>query len=234
MASGLAAMKQRKKEREEAANRVKADWFKATPEGVKVRFLQEIDDASPNYNEEQGLAVFAVERQHPVDFKKRAVCTLEEEGQCYPEEWHRELQRVGKYPDGTEYKGGWKQKTNFYISALVERNGEKKVEILQRNFNNSFVDDLIEIAEDEGTITEKTYIIKKRGEGTSTTWSLKEARDGELDVTGVKAYDLDKVALRHIPYDQQPSFFGMPANASSPVATKVEDTPSLSSSNDEW
>lgn len=232
--TGLAAMKQRKKEREEAANRPKANWFSPTAEGVKVRFLQELDDASPNYNADNGLGIIAVERVSPYDFKRRAVCTLETEGKCYPQEWHEEGQRTKLDKNGDEYKGGWRQQTNFYISVLAERDGKTQVEILRRNFNNSFVDDLMEIAEEDGTITEQTFIVKKRGSGTQTTWTLKPSRDGELEVGDAKPYNLEEVALRHVPYDQQPAFFDMLPNGNVPTKTVSEVSSEKKTEEDEW
>jgi len=230
---GLADIKKRQQEREEAANRPKANWFsfpKGGPDSFKVRFMQELDEEASNFDPEQGLAVIAVERVSPYDFKKRALCTLEEEGKCYPEEWHKAAQAAGKDKNGDDYKGGWRQRENFYITVLVERDGKVQTEIIQRNLHNSFVADLVEIHEDDGTITEKTYILKKRGSGTQTQWILKESKD-ELEIGDHKAYDLDQTALRHIPYDQQPAFFGegKVAADSGEVEAKKQ-----SSDEDEW
>lgn len=233
MVSGLAAIKQRKQEREEAANRPKANWFsfkKDGPDTLNVRFLQELDEEAANYDPEQGLAVIAVERVSPYDFKKRALCTLESEGKCYPEEWHRAAQESGVDKNGAEYKGGWKQKEFFYITVLVERDGKVQTEIIQRNLHSAFVADLLEIHDDEGTLTDRTYTIKKRGTGTQTQWVIKPAKE-QIDVGDHKAYDLDSVALRHIPYDQQPAFFGegkVSTGSNEPVATKA------AAEDDEW
>ena len=63
---GLAAIRQlqeEKKAQEEARNRPKADWFKF-PKGtdsVVVRFLQELDEASPGFNPEAGVGLVEVE-----------------------------------------------------------------------------------------------------------------------------------------------------------------------------
>jgi len=230
----LADMKRRKKEREEAANRPKANWFQATTEGVKVRFLQELDEGSPNYNAENGLGIVAVERVSPYDFKRRAVDTLESEGKSYPEEWHKEGQTTGVDKNGEKYTGGWRQRTNFYITVLAERDGKTQTEILSRNFNNSFVDDLIEIAEEDGTITDQTFVIKKRGSGTQTTWTLKPSRDGELEIGDAKAYDLEQVALRHVPYDQQPAYFDMLPSGDVPTKKVSEAAAQPKAQEEEW
>lgn len=205
MAQGLAALKRQKqenREREEARNRPKANWFKF-PDGVtqvKMRFLQEIDEESPNHNPDNGLAVMAIEHEKPGKngFMKRMSCTMNDEGRCLPCSRHE-----------VDYKAGWRQKQNFYINALVEIPGETpKVFMVTRNFNSAFVDQLLEETEDEGTITEKNFRVTKTGEGTKTAWLIKPLNEEPFDTAGAEVFDIKETALRDIEFDKQDTWFG--------------------------
>lgn len=208
---GLAQIKklqQENKEREAARNRPKADWFK-WPKNVdtaNVRFLQELDDSAPNYNEARGLGYIQVEHQAPgpEGYKRRANCTAESEGQCYACERHALRVEADQ--------GGWRQRQNLYINALVDfgqGEGPKPV-VIQRNANSSFVAQLIEEAVDEGTITETNYKVTRSGEGTSTTWLLKslKGKQDPFDDSGVEVFDLEETATRAIPYEDQAKYYG--------------------------
>jgi hypothetical protein len=206
MAQGLAALKkvqQENREREEARNRPKADWFK-WPKGVTVatvRFLQEIDEDAPHYDPERGLAHMEIEHQAPGSegYKRRASCSLETEGKCYACERHQ-----------ANYKEGWGQKQNFYVNALVKfADEEPKVLLIQRNFNSTFAANLLQEAEDEGSITNANYRVTKSGTGTQTQWLLKRLdKDTPLDDSKAEVFDIEETALRKIPYSKQPDYFG--------------------------
>lgn len=218
MATGLAAMKKARKDHEEAvanAKRPKANWFGwkgVTGDTQVVQFLQELDAEATGYNADNGLGIFPHEHVSPANWQKRAECTQESEGRCAPDEWHSAANASGN----KDYKGGWKQKVNFYITVLAEgRNeaGEKELQaqILSRNFYSTFVEDLIDIAESEGTITDRKYVIKKSGADTTTRWTLKELKEGgkvvPAEKTDIPAYDLKVSAVRSVAYDDQPAFF---------------------------
>lgn len=202
---GLAAIKryqQEQKEKAEAANRPKADWFK-WPKGVSVAtvlFLQEMDEGAAGYKEDRGLGFIVVEHQAPGPdgFKRRANCTIESEGECYACERHSQ-----------DYKEGWRQRTNLYINALVDfNNGEgPKPVVISRNANSSFVQALIEEAVEENTITAANYRITKVGEGTTTQWLLKGLKD-RFDDEKVEVFDLEETAIRVVPYEKQADYYG--------------------------
>jgi hypothetical protein len=204
---GLAALRahqEEQKAKEEARNRPKADWFssvfpKKLGDSATVRFLQELDADAPGYNAERGLAVIAVEHQAPGEqgFRRRALCTIVTEGQCYACERHKQ-----------DYKAGWKQRTNFYVNVLVEVDGEKKVYILSRNANANFTDAIIQEAVDEGGITDANYRLTKTGTGTQTNWLVKRLKGDPMEDAGVEVYDLNEVALRAIPYENQAEYYG--------------------------
>jgi hypothetical protein len=208
--AGLRAKQAEQAEKEAARNRPKAEYFswkenaKATnPDVVFVQFLQELDPSADNYNEEKGLAVAAVEHEAPgpKGYLARALCTLDSEGQCYACERRK-----------ANYEEGWRTKTNLYINALVDYNGkgDPKVAVISRNFNSAFVQQLIDEAVEEGTITDKVYKIQKHGTGTQLVWVLAQAtkREPFAQAAEAEVHDLKETVLRDISYEKQPDYFG--------------------------
>lgn len=203
--SGLAALRNRKAAKEKAAadrDRPKANWFKIeSGETLTVRFLQELDESSPNFNPAFGVYKGLVERQaHGRNgYLSRALDTTETdpEGRDFAAEMYKKTKEPG-----------WKRRENFYINVAVDRgDGKPAVEILSRNLHSSFVDDLSDEYDDnDNSITDKTFTITRRGSGTDTKWKLKESKD-ELDVTGLEPWDLDTYAVRDIPYENQREYY---------------------------
>lgn len=227
---GLKAIKEAQAARAAAAaerDRPKADWFKLQPnQSVKLRFAQELDEESVNYNADRGVGFIAVEHNAPgpEGYKRRGLCSIDDEGRCYPDERHRQ-----------DPKAGWRQKQNLYINVVVDYgDGEKKVNLLTRNANSPFAVSLIEWASENGTITNVVFKVKRTGEGTNTNWSLmpdmndKVLADFPLD--GLELFDLE-AQLRKVEYDKQPEFYSL-GGYEAPVPAAVGAKPT--SSSDEW
>lgn len=206
---GLAALKQFKADQEAraaAANRPRANWFsfpdKKTNVAV-VRFLQELDSDAENYNEQRGLGAVVIEHKSPnQDFRKqrRASCTLDDEGHCYACERHTQ-----------DRKAGWSQKSNIYINVLYSfgENDVPKVGVLSRNFNSSFVTQLLDEAVDENTITDTNFRITRSGDGPTTAWTLKRlSKDTPYDDSDVEVFDVEQTAIININYADQPNYYG--------------------------
>lgn len=228
--SGLAGIKKYKEEQDakrEAANRPKAEWFKWPNKNVDtatVRFLQEFDTDASGYSEDRGLAIIAVEHNAPGPdgWKRRGLCTLESEGSCYACERHAQ-----------DYKEGWRQKTNFYINALVQFGDEApEVVVISRNFNSSFVQALIEEAVDEGSITDANYKVTKTGKDTTTQWLLKRLKSEPFDDSNVEVFDLQVSAVREIAYEKQPEYYG--AVYQNDAAAEPSAGRGTASTDDEW
>lgn len=199
--AGLKAYQQAEKEKAAARERPKADWF-SWPKGVdtvKVRFLNDWAEDSDAFAK-NGSPLLAVEHQAPGQegYKRRALCTADD-GSCYACERHAQ-----------DYTEGWKQRTNFYINALVEFPGsdEKKVLVMSRNANSTFVTDLIQELEDEGDISGANYRVKVTGEKTTTKWGLKRLAEDPFDVSDAEVFNLEETALRDVPYEKQADYYG--------------------------
>ena len=74
----------------------KARWLKLEDgQSVKIRFLNEVDADSKNYDDVRGLAIVVAEHTNPKDYRRKAVCTMEEEGRCYGSEMNRRDPKAG-------------------------------------------------------------------------------------------------------------------------------------------
>ena len=193
----------------------KVRWLKlADGQSVKIRFIEELDEDSSNYNDKRGLALVVKEHTNPKDYKRRALDTMEAEGRDWAEEMHRK-----------DPKAGWRARLRFYCNVLVEDGLEEPYVAVwamgvskQSAFNT-----IREYALETGSISNLTWKLKRNGQGTETSYTLiPGGPDKEpYDWSKVEPFPLEK-ALNKIPYAEQEAFYlGF-------------DTPSAGSSNIEW
>jgi hypothetical protein len=179
----------------------KARWVKLEDsESVKVRFLQELDPDSPTYNEKLGLGFIAVEHTNPKDYRRKALCTMDDQGKCYGCEQHRK-----------DYKAGWKGRSRLYINVLVDDGKEDPyVGILsQGSSGKTITPTLIEYAGEMGSITNLMWRIKRTGTKTDTSYTIIPLAKDEapFDGSSLELYQLEDTAVRDMPYIEQESFF---------------------------
>ena len=170
-------------------------------QSVKIRFLQEIDPDSPHYNKNAGLGIVGIEHTSPKDYKRKAVCTFEDEGQCFGCEQHRR-----------DPKAGWKAKPRFYVNVLVEDGNEDPyVAILSQGTGpKSATPEIGQYAAETGSITNLIWKLKRTGEKTDTHYSiipLPTAEVKSIDYTKYELYDLEKTAVRNVFYADQENFY---------------------------
>ena len=180
----------------------KGRWFKiGDGQSVKIRFLQEIDPDSPSYSNEAGLGIVAIENQNPKDYKRKAVCTLEDEGQCYGcEEYRRDP------------KSGWKSKPRFYINVLVNDGKEEPyVSIMSQGIGaKSATSEISQYAIETGSISNLNWKIKRTGTEKDTNYSIIPLPTGDVtpvDLSKYELYDLRTTAVRSVPYAEQENFY---------------------------
>ena len=179
----------------------KAKWLKIEDgEKVIVRFLQELDPDSPQYNEKLGCGFFAVEHTNPKDYRRKALDTMEDEGRDWAQEQHRK-----------DPKAGWGARKRLYINVLVnDGKNEPYVAILSQGVSGKTITPtLIEYAELMGSITNLTWQIKRSGTKTDTSYTIIALGKDEtpFDVSKVEIFDLDKTAVRSVPYAEQEAFY---------------------------
>jgi len=194
---------------------IKVRWVKlADGQSAKIRFLEELDEDSANFNDKRGLAVVIHEHTNPKDYKRKAACSIETAGRCFGCEMARK-----------EPKSGWRARMRFYCNVLVDDGLEDPyVAVWSQGISKqSAFNTIREYALETGSISNLSWKLKRNGQGTETNYTLiPTAPDAEpFKWDGVEAYNLEKV-VRDIPYAEQEAFyFGF-------------DTPSVTSSNVEW
>lgn len=204
----------------------KAKWFSLKDgEAVKLIFLQEMDEDSENYSAKNGLGFLAVEHAAPHNFRRKAICTIDDEGSCFACEEHRK-----------DFKAGWKQKTKLYINVLVDDgvNEPYPAILSQGNGPKSVTPSVIEQATEIGTITDKWFKIKRKGAGqTDTSYLLTPLGKHDKNVEDYEVFDLDN-AVRNVPYAmQQAHYFDGEAPAAAEAAVAASGSKSATD-DDEW
>ena len=201
-------------------NSPKVRWLKlADGQSAKIRFVEELDEDSANYNPERGLALVVKEHVNPKDYKRKAVDTMESEGRDWANEQHRK-----------DPKAGWKARTRLYINVLVDDGKEEPyVAILsQGTSGKTITPTLIEYAGEIGSITNLMWRIKRNGSKTDTSYTVIPLAKDEspFDFSGLELFDLEKTAVRHVPYAEQEAFYT--------GDTSGADESSATSSNVDW
>ena len=193
----------------------KVRWVKlADGQAAKIRFVNELDQDSANYNEDRGLAVVCSEHTNPKDYKRKAACTQESEGRCFGCEMARK-----------EPKSGWRARLRFYTNVLVDDGTEDAyIAVWSQGISKqSAFNTIREYALETGSISNLQWKLKRNGQGTETNYTLiPNVPDSEpFKWEGYEFFNLDKV-VREVPYPEQEAFyFGF-------------DTPSATSTNIDW
>ena len=193
----------------------KVRWLKlADGQSVKIRFIEELDEDSANYNAERGLALVVSEHTNPKDYKRKAVDTMDTEGRDWAEEMHRK-----------DMKAGWRARLRFYCNVLVDDGIEAPyVAIWSMGVSKqSAFNTIREYALETGSISNLTWKVKRNGQGTETSYTLiPGGPDKEpFDWATIEPFPLEK-ALNKIPYAEQEAFYlGF-------------DTPNATSTNMDW
>ena len=183
-------------------------------QSVKIRFLQEIDPDSANYNQKAGLGFIAIEHTNPKDYRRKALCTIEDQGQCYGCEQYRR-----------DPKSGWKGRPRFYVNVLVEDGAEDPyVAIFSLGTGpKSATPEISQYATETGSITNLVWKLKRTGEKTDTNYSiipLPTADVKPIDFDKYELFDLEKTAVRDVSYAEQEAFYaGITSDASPESST---------------
>ena len=168
-------------------------------QSVRIRFANELDEDSPNYDAARDLAIVVAEHTNPQDYKRKAVCTQEDEGRCFGCEMAQK-----------EPKAGWRARNRFYTNLIVDDGMEAPyVAVWSQGLGKqSAVHTLLEYQSDTGSISNLTWKCKRQGTGTDTTYVLlPTAPDVEpFDYSGLELFALEKV-VREVAYADQESFY---------------------------
>jgi len=221
--TGLAALNKQMENTSVSHDTQKGRWL-ALKDGqsLKIRFLQEVDPDSPTYIEKAGLAFIAIEHTNPKDYKRKALCTIDDQGRCFGCEQHHR-----------DPKAGWKGKRRFYSNVLVDDGAEDPyVAIFSQGVGaKSSTEEVIAYAGETGSITNINWKLKRTGMGMETNYSiipLPTVSTEPVDLDKYELFELEKTAVRDVAYDEQENFYlGITSDSSSP-------SESSSSSSVEW
>jgi hypothetical protein len=190
-------------------------WLKlADGQAVKVRFIEELDEDSPNYSADRGLSLVVKEHTNPKDYRRKAVDTMESEGRDWAEEMHRK-----------DPKAGWRGRLRFYCNVLVDDGIEDPyVAIWSMGVSKqSAFNTIREYAIETGSISNINWKLKRSGAGTDTSYTLiPSAPDSEpYDWSKVEPFNID-LALNNVPYAEQEAYYLGFDTPSASSATNVE------------
>lgn len=174
-------------------------WLKLEDgESADIRFVNETDSDSSEYDPDRGLTLIVEEHTNPSDFRRKAVCTMEDEGRCYGcEQYVRDP------------KAGWKPRLRFYATLLIKKGNDDpfygvwSMGVMKSSTFNTIRD----YAEENGAISNLKWKIKRNGKGTETSYSLFPSK---LDTEPFNwPSDIPNLedAVRQIPYSEQEAFY---------------------------
>lgn len=200
-------LEEQKRRSERSSSYQKVRWLKlADGQAVKIRFVEELDEDSPGYDESRGLAVVISEHTSPEDFRRKAVCTQDVDGRCYA------CEQAQSNP-----KAGWWPRLRYYTNVIVDDGQEAPYVAVwsQGVSNKSAFNNIREYAMDMGAVTNMTWKLKRNGMKTETSYLLMpQGIDSEpFDWDGYEFFNLEKI-VREVPYAEQEAFYnGIEANA---------------------
>jgi hypothetical protein len=203
---GLKAMEQLDRPSASAGgDGTKVRWLKLEDsQSVKVRFINELDEDSPNYDAARDVAIVVSEHTNPKDYKRKAVCTMDSEGRCFGCEMAR------RQTEADRKQGSWRARFRYYTNLLVDDGMEEPYVAVwsQGVGKQSAFNTLKEYAIDTGSISNRSWRMKRQGSGTDTTYIILPGDpDNEKYNWGtIEPFNLEKV-VRQVTYAEQESFY---------------------------
>jgi hypothetical protein len=209
-------LEEQRQRAEKSADYQKVEWLKLTDgQAVKARFVEELDEDSPGYDESRGLAVVIAEHTAPEDFRRKAVCTKDDDGRCYA------CEQAQSNP-----KAGWWPKLRYYTNVIIDdgKDAPHVVAWSQGVSNKSAFNILREQAIDMGSVSNLQWKLKRNGLGTETSYLLMpQLADAEpFDWSAFEFFDLEKI-VREVPYAEQEAFYlGLDANVAAKADASID------------
>ena len=202
---GLKAMEQLDRSSASSGDGSKVRWLKLEDgQSAKVRFVNELDEDSPNYNAERNVAIVVSEHTNPKDYKRKAVCSMDTEGRCFGCEMAR------RQTEADRKQGSWRARFRYYTNLLVDDGiDEPYVAVWSQGVGKqSAFNTLKEYAIDTGSITNRSWRMKRQGRGTDTSYIVlpSDPDNEKYNWSGIEPFDLEKV-VRQLPYAEQESFY---------------------------
>lgn len=187
-----------------------------------VWFLDDLDAGSPAVEAGAGIAAHVTEHKAGSNFKRRAQCTMDDEGRCFG------CEMAIAHP-----KTQWGKTGRVYVNVLVDDGKEDPyIAVWSIAVNNNLAwDKLLETYIDDGSIADHPWKVRRSGESTKTKWSVKMLKDEEqadFSAWDEAKYDLDTVTVT-VPYEKQAAHYGNPVGAEPESEAPEQDAPT-----EEW
>lgn len=178
----------------------KVRWLKLEDgQSVRIRFLNEIDADSVNYDERLGLSIVVSEHSNPKDYRRKAICSIEVEGRCFACEMFRK-----------DPKSGWRPRLRFYTNVVIDDGtAEPYVAVWSMGVSKAATfNTLREFAIESGSLTNLSWKLKRNGKGTETNYVLIPGSKDEtkFDFSLFEPYPLES-AINVVPYADQEAFY---------------------------
>jgi nitric oxide synthase oxygenase domain/subunit len=149
------------------------------------------------------------------DYRRKALCSIDDQGRCYGCEMHRR-----------DMKAGWKGRSRLYINVLVDDGTEEPyVAIFSQGAGpKSATPEVIQYAGGAGSITNVIWRLKRTGEKTDTNYSIIPLPASNTDTIdpNLEIFDLEKMAVRDVPYAEQEAFYSGTNEAEESTSSAVE------------
>lgn len=180
-------------------------------DSYSIRFIQEISDDSPFYDERRGTMEIVEEHtgQGPEGYKRRAVCTFEEDGRCWACE-QTTLPEIGKK---------WKPRMRFYVNVIVRGvdGAPDKVKILAQGFGDKNIGKyLIECSSEYDGLGGQDFKISRSGSGMNDTNYTIVPRAPKPMSEADKAFEVRDLSryVKYVAYEDQADFYSGNATGS--------------------
>lgn len=174
-------------------------FFSVKPgEEFKIRFRQELTEDSSGFNEEAGVAELIAVHAHPDDFTKNARCTAD------MEEYGYKCWACSQVPKDR----GWRAKSHLLINVAVFNKEENVWEprVLDQKFTPAHVaETVVEYASEYGTVLDRDYKIKRKGQKQETQYTLVPMAEKAVDdsIAELPYHDLNTVYRTFAPAEQE-------------------------------
>jgi nitric oxide synthase oxygenase domain/subunit len=120
-------------------------------------------------------------------------------------------------------KAGWKGRSRLYINVLVDDGKEEPYVAIfsQGSGAKSATPEIIQYAGETGSISNVLWRLKRTGEKTDTNYSIIPLPSTEeVDLSSVELFELEKIAVRDVPYaDQENFYYGVTSDTSEESST---------------
>lgn len=179
---------------------LKVRWLKLDDgQSVKIRFVNEVDENSKHYDEDRGLAIVVSEHTNPKDYRRKALCTIDDAGRCFACEMNHK-----------DPKAGWRARLRFYTNVLIDDGIEDPyVAVWSMGVTKAPTFNTIrEYAMESEGISNMVWKLKRSGVGMETNYVLIPSQpDSEkFDWSSIEAFPLES-AVREVPYSEQEAFY---------------------------